>query len=128
MPEVRKSDDWHSTGEYISAREVFSTRQEADGRVAELQALRLAGVPVQEQPQQKPKQKKCAYGAGKRRKGLKGKAFKKQKKPSPRLGWSTTLHQTCVRTRGKSSQSRHSTLSRQSRRAWSCNGQRETCW
>ena len=43
----RKSDDRHLTGEYITAREVFSTRQEADGRVAELEALGLAGVPVE---------------------------------------------------------------------------------
>ena len=83
MPKVRKSDDWHSTGEYISAHEEFSTRQEADGRVAELEALGLAGVPVQEQPQQRPKQKKSAYGAGKRKKSLKSKAVKKQKKPAP---------------------------------------------
>ena len=81
MPEVRECDDWHSTGEYISAREVFSTRQEADGRVAELEALGPASVPVQEQPQQKPKQKKRAYGAGKRKKALKSKAVKGQKKP-----------------------------------------------
>ena len=81
MPEIRESDDWHSTGEYISAREVFSARQEVDGRVAELEAVGLASVPVQEQPQHKPKQKKRAYGAGKRKKALKGKAVKKQKKP-----------------------------------------------
>ena len=64
MPRVRESNDWHSTGEYITAREVFSTRQEADGRVVQREALELAAVPVQDQPQQKPKQKKHAYGAG----------------------------------------------------------------
>ena len=81
MPEVRKSDDWHLTGEYIGAREVFSTRQEADGGVVELEALGLAGVPVQEQPQQKSKQKKRVYGAGKRKKALKSNTVKKQNKP-----------------------------------------------
>ena len=81
MPEVRKSEDWHSTGEYIGALEVSSTRQEADAHVAEPKVRGLAGVPVQEQPQQKPKQKKRASGAGMRGKALKGKASKKQKKP-----------------------------------------------
>ena len=78
-PEVRESDDWHSTGEYVSAIEVFSTRQEADRRVAELEAL--PGMPVEEQTQQKPKQKNRAYGACKRKKALKSKAVKRQKKP-----------------------------------------------
>ena len=128
MPEVRDSDDWHSTVEYFSASEVFSTRQGADGRVAELAALRLAGVPVQEQPQQKPKQKKRAYGAGKRKKALNSKAVRGRRSLTPRLRRKTALHLTYVRTRGKSSQSRHSTLRRGSSQAWSCGGQRETCW
>ena len=81
MREVCESDNCHSTGEYISARAVFSTRQEAEGHVADLEALGLAGVSVQEQLQQKPKQKKRAYGAGKRKKALKSKAVKKQKRP-----------------------------------------------
>ena len=81
MPEVRESDEWHSTGEYISAGEEFSTRKEANRRVADLEALVLAGVPVQEQLQQKPKQKKRACGARKRKKALKIMAVKKQKKP-----------------------------------------------
>ena len=81
MPEVRESDYWHSTREYISAREVFSTGLEADGRVAELEALGLAGVPVKEEPVQKLKQKERAYGGGKRKQALKGKCLKKQKKP-----------------------------------------------
>ena len=34
-----------------------------------------------EQPQQKHKQKKHAYGAGKRKKALKSKAVKRQRKP-----------------------------------------------
>ena len=46
MPEVCGSYNWHSTGDDISAREVFSTRQEVDGRFVELEALGLAGVPV----------------------------------------------------------------------------------
>ena len=75
------SDDWHWTGEYICAPEVFSTIHEADASVAELEALGLAGVPVQEQPQQKPKKKKRASGASKRKKALKCKTLKKQKKP-----------------------------------------------
>ena len=81
MPEIRESDDSHLTGEYISARDVFSTRQEAEGRVAELEALGLAGVPLQKQPQQQPKQKKRAYGGSKRKKPLKGKAVMREKKP-----------------------------------------------
>ena len=38
-------------------------------------------MPVQKQPRQKPKQKQPAYGAGRRKKALKGKAVKRQTKP-----------------------------------------------
>ena len=95
IPEVCESDDWHLTGEYINAHEVFSTRQEAHGRAAELEALGLAGVPVQERPQQKPKQQKCAYGAGKRKKALKSKAVKKEKPDTPAASEDHTAPEMC---------------------------------
>ena len=41
---------------------------------------------VQEQLQQKPKQQKRAYGAGKRKEALKSKAVKRQKKPDIAAG------------------------------------------
>ena len=93
MPEVRESDDWHAIGEYISGRAVFSKRKEADGHIAELEALGLAGVPVQEQPEQQPKQKKRAYGGRQGEEGAEGHCCEEAEEARHR-GWPEGQHCT----------------------------------